>query len=95
MLRNPKQKGTRNEHRSMLRHTAAGAHCVRAGGSLGIFDFVALYADYALLVQVKTNRWPGYSELQALSEFRAPHYGRKIVERWDDYARSPKVREIE
>lgn len=94
-MKNAKRKGTRNEHKSMRLHSAAGAYCVRAGGSLGIFDFIALYPDYLLLVQVKSNRWPGGRELQALSAFCAPPYGHKIIERWDDYARSPIVRGIE
>lgn len=91
---NGKAKGTRNEHKSRDRHLGAGACVVRAGGSLGLFDLVALYGDYALLIQVKSNRWPGTVEMQALSQFIAPHYGRKIVERWDDYAKSPLVREV-
>lgn len=89
-----KRKGTRNEHKSIRRHSNAGAYCIRAGASLGVFDFVALYPDVTLLVQVKSNRWPGHAEIQAISEFVPPHYGRKIVERWDDYAREPLVKEI-
>ena len=95
MLKNSKQKGNRNEHRSMARDRAAGALVLRAGGSLGLFDYIALFPDYVRLVQVKSNRWPGKTEMEALSTFRPPHYGRKIIERWDDYAREPKVKEIE
>jgi Holliday junction resolvase len=91
---NGKAKGTRNEHKSIRYHLASGASVIRSGGSLGLFDFVALYGEYALLVQVKSNRWPGRVEMEALSAFPTPHYGRKIIERWDDYARSPLVREI-
>lgn len=91
---NTKAKGTRNEHKSMERHTAAGAHCIRAGGSLGKFDFVALYPLRALLVQVKSNRWPSRAENQALVQYLCPQYAQKVVERWDDYAREPKVKEI-
>ena len=90
-----KKKGTRNEHKSMARRTTEGAYCIRAGGSLGIWDYIALYSDHVALVQVKSNRWPGRDEIQAISTFRAPHYGRKIIERWDDYAREPLVREVE
>lgn len=89
-----KRKGTRNEYKSMLRDTAAGALCVRAGGSLGVFDYIALYPDFVRLVQVKSNRWPGAAEMEALHAFSAPHYGRKIIERWNDYAREPLVREV-
>lgn len=68
---------------------------LRAGGSLGLFDYIALYPDFARLVQVKSNRWPGIVEMEALHAFRPPHYGRKVVERWNDYARAPMVREVE
>lgn len=91
---NNKQKGNRNEYKSRDRHIAGGANVIRAGGSLGIFDLIALYDSYALLIQVKSNRWPGSVEMEALSRFRPPHYGRKIIERWDDYARAPLVREV-
>lgn len=89
-----KRKGNRNEYKSMRLHELAGAYCVRSGGSLGLWDFVAIYPTTLLLVQVKSNRWPGHDEVQALSQFVPPHYGRKVVERWDDYARSPLVREV-
>lgn len=89
-----KRKGPRNERKSMQRDIDAGATVVPARGSYGPFDYIALYYDFARLVQVKSNRWPDRAEMEALSTFRAPHYGRKIVERWDDYARAPLVREV-
>lgn len=94
MLKNSKQKGNRNEYKSRDRHIANGASVVRAGGSLGIFDLIALYGDFALLIQVKSNRWPGTAEMGALSTFQAPAYAKKVIERWDDYAREPLVREV-
>ena len=94
-LKNAKKKGTRNEHKSMANHTSRGAVCLRAGASLGLFDFVALYADHAELVQVKSNRWPGHEEMHGLRSFTRPDYAICRIERWDDYAREPKVREIE
>jgi hypothetical protein len=89
------RKGTKNEHRSMRLHTRAGAYCVRAGGSLGLWDYLAVYPTHLLLVQVKSNRWPGTVEMEALLRFQCPQYGHKIIERWDDYARSPQVREVD
>jgi Holliday junction resolvase len=91
---NAKAKGNRNEYRSRNRHIAAGAAVVRAGGSLGLFDLIALYGDCAWLIQVKSNRWPGGEEMHALVSFVCPRYARKVIERWDDYARVPLVREI-
>jgi Holliday junction resolvase len=37
-----KRKGTRNEHRTIRLLEAAGYSCTRSGGSLGVFDVVAL-----------------------------------------------------
>lgn len=91
---NTKKKGWKNEHKSMARDRQAGALVLRAGGSLGLFDYIALFPNFVRLVQVKSNRWPGKIEMEALSQFRAPPYGRKVVERWDDYARTPIVKEI-
>lgn|SRR5215207_4479993 len=92
--RNNKRKGTKSEHRSMLRHVQSGAFCIRSGGSLGLFDFLAVYPSVLVFIQVKSNRWPGKAEMEAISTFKSPYYGRKIIERWDDYAREPLVREI-
>lgn len=94
MLVNGKKKGTRNEHKSMQRHSNHGAYCVRAGGSLGIFDFLACYPTYCLFIQVKSNRWPGTVEMTGLRDFKTPYYGIKFIERWDDYAKEPMVREV-
>ena len=92
---NNKKKGWRNEHKSMARDRAAGALVLRAGGSLGLFDYIALFPDFVRLVQVKSNRWPGHDELKAIGDFQTPPYARKVIERWDDYARAPLVREVE
>lgn len=78
----------------MQRDRNNGALVLRAGGSLGLFDYVALYPDVLRLVQVKSNRWPDKTEMAALLAFRPPHYGRKIIERWNDYAKEPMIREV-
>jgi len=38
-----KRKGSRNEHRTMALLEAAGYSCTRSGGSLGVFDVVAIW----------------------------------------------------
>lgn len=87
-----KKKGTKNEHKSMARDRDAGALVVRAGGSLGLFDYIALFPDFVRLVQVKSNRWPARAEMAALSAFRTPDYALKVIERWDDYAKEPLMK---
>ena len=51
-----KRKGTRNEHRTMRLLEAAGYHCARAGGSLGVFDVVGIGSADIVLVQLKTRK---------------------------------------
>ena len=89
-----KRKGNRNEHKSMQRHLNSGAFCIRAAGSGGLFDFLACYSTHCLFIQVKSNRWPESPEMAALSQFPTPAYGQKIIERWDDYAKEPQIREV-
>lgn len=70
----------------------AGYIVIRAAGSKGPLDLVALGHDIARLIQVKANGWPGTEERENLERFKCPSYGRVEVWRWDDYARAPKVR---
>jgi Holliday junction resolvase len=51
-----KRKGSRNEHKAIRILEAAGYNCRRAGGSLGVFDIVAISRQGIRLVQVKSNR---------------------------------------
>lgn len=89
-----KRKGTRNEHRSMALLEAAGYVCIRAAGSHGVWDFVAVGPHDIVFVQVKSNRWPGSVEMEAMQLFVVPSNGRKVVHRWDDRQRMPRVRDV-
>lgn len=93
-MKNAKKKGNRNEHKSIKWLNERGCYCVRSGGSLGLFDIVALCPRGVELVQVKSNRWPGTVEQSALSQFVAPAYAAKFIHRWNDYARDPVVKKI-
>lgn len=93
-VRDTKAKGARNERRSRRLLEAAGFCVVRAGGSLGPFDLVALNASCVLLVQVKSNRWPSEAELETMRSFPAPHGSLKVIHRWDDRKHLPQVRAI-
>ena len=45
MLRNAKAKGARAERRAITLLEALGYCCTKAGGSLGVFDIVAIGAS--------------------------------------------------
>ena len=89
---NAKAKGSKNERKSIRLLEAAGYSCMKAGASLGVFDVIGIGSLTIVLLQVKSNRWPGEAEMEALKLFAAPPNAHKWVHRWDDYARSPKVR---
>lgn len=92
--RNNKRKGNRNEYRTMRYYQAMGYWCVRSGGSLGLFDILAFGTEHCYLIQVKSNRWVSGEELRMLRDFSAPPYSRKLIVRWDDRQREPKIREV-
>lgn len=89
-----KRKGARNEHKSRRLLEAAGYSVTRAAASLGLFDLIAIGAAGVLLVQVKSNSWPGRTEMERLRSFLTPPGCRKEVHRWRDWARLPDVREV-
>ncbi len=91
---NRKAKGTRNEHRSMQILEAAGYTVTRAAASLGAWDVIGIGPTDVVLVQVKTNDWPGSVEMKTLRGFRVPTNCKKLVHRWRDRQRAPDVREV-
>ncbi len=93
-LKNAKAKGSKNERRSIAILEADGYVCTKAGGSLGIWDVIAIGADSIVLCQVKTNAWPGSVEMDCLRRFRCPANARKVVHRWRDRQRLPDLREV-
>jgi hypothetical protein len=90
-----KRKGTRNEHKAIQILEAAGYHCTRAAGSLGLFDIVAISRQGIRLVQVKTNRDAAPAEREAIELFEGVPPG-ATKEAWifRDYQRAPIIREI-
>ena len=88
---NTAAKGRRNEHRSMAQCEAIGFLCVRAAGSKGLWDFVAIRHDLVLLVQVKSTDMPSPAERQALANCKVPSIARKVIHRWKKRARTPDV----
>lgn len=91
---NAKAKGTRNEHRSRRLLEAAGYSVCRAAASLGVWDLVGIGSADVVLVQVKTNAWPGTVERETLAGFRCPANCRRLIHRWRDRKRIPDVIEL-
>lgn len=91
---NAKRKGNRNEHKSMTLLEGQGYRCTRAAASLGLFDVIGVSSVDVVLVQCKSNDWPGSREMEVLRGFQCPPNCRKLVHRWKDRARTPDVREL-
>jgi Holliday junction resolvase len=89
---NCKAKGNRNERRSIALLERQGYRCTRAAASLGMFDVIGIGAADVVLVQVKSNRWPGCAEMNAIAKFATPANCRKVVHRWRDRQSEPDVR---
>jgi Holliday junction resolvase len=92
---NAKAKGSKNERRTIALLQSEGYSCTKSGGSLGVFDVIGIGPADVILCQVKSNRWPGAVELDAIREFKAPANARKIVHRWLDRQASPDVMQVE
>lgn len=91
---NSKAKGTRNEHRSIRLLEADGYRCCRSAASLGAWDIIGIGSTDVVLVQVKSNAWPGAVEMETLATFTTPGNCRRLVHRWRDRQRLPDVREL-
>ena len=87
---NCKAKGNRNEYKSMRLLEAAGYACTRAAASLGVWDIVGVI----ILLQVKSNAWPGSVEMDAIKEFKCPPNAKKLIHRWRDRQSLPDVKEV-
>ena len=88
-----KAKGSRAEHRTIRVLEAAGYTCTRAGGSLGLWDVIAIGPGDVRCVQVKAGKAPycAPAEREALALFAPPPGCRKELWKWRDYARTPEI----
>ena len=93
-MRNPKAKGTRNEHRSRRLLEASGYAVCRAAARVGVWDLIGISAADVVLCQVKTRDWPGSAEMETLRDFPAPPNARKLIHRWRERQRMPDVRTV-
>jgi len=91
---NCKAKGARNERKTIKLLEAAGYSCTKAAASLGTFDIIGIGSQDIVLVQVKSNDWPGSAEMENIKRFVSPPNARKLVHRWRDRQTVPDVREV-
>jgi len=91
---NSKRKGTHGEHKTRRRLEALGYSVVRAGGSLGCFDLIALGAEDIRAVQVKVNGYVSKAERAAMLAATLPPNAHREIWRWVDYARQPQMERL-
>ena len=90
-----KEKGRKRELRARRMLEECGFEVVRAAGSHGLFDLVAISSKGIRLIQVKTNRKPPPAEMEALREFKAPGCcATKEVWVFHDGTKEPVIEEI-
>ena len=92
-----KRKGSRQELKSIKLLEDAGHYCTKAGGSLGVFDIIALHKNGVRCIQVKSNCWPGPTERESMAATRCNIPDNATIEcwRWNDYKRKPMIKLIE
>jgi len=72
----------------------AGYICTKSGASLGVFDIIGIGKNDIVLVQCKSNGWPGAEEMERIENFPCPNNCKKIIHRWNDRQRYPDIREL-
>ena len=89
---NAKAKGARAEHKAMRLLEAAGYSCVRAGGSLGMFDVIAIGPQDVRCLQVKSGKeYCSHLERELLTECPMPANCSREVWRFPDRCRVPII----
>jgi Holliday junction resolvase len=89
---NAKAKGARAERRARAILEARGWTVIRAGGSLGPFDLVAVSRSGLRLLQIKCNRGPGRRERAALAAFNnMPRGATRELWLFRDRNRTPQI----
>lgn len=90
-----KAKGTRAERKAIRLLEAAGYVCTKAGGSLGIFDVIAIGPADVRCLQVKagTARLSG-AEREAIAALSVPANVSREYWRFPDYCRAPLIERL-
>ena len=91
-----KRKGTRAEHRAIRILQAAGYVCTRAGGSLGLFDVIAIGPTDIRCVQVKSGgEYLSGIEREQIQQLNVPRNVSRECWRFPDHCREPLIERIE
>lgn len=80
-------KGRRHEWRAKEMWEKDGAFVVRAAGSKGVADLVAIKNGQAYLIQVKVNRKPSKNEIEKLVDAAALCGAFAVVMVWNQRGR--------
>lgn len=90
---NAKAKGTRAEHRAMRILEAVGYYCVRAGGSLGMFDVIAIGPRDVRCIQVKAGdgNYCSKIEREMMRDCRMLEACSREIWRFPDRCREPLI----
>lgn len=92
---NAKRKGTRGEHRAIKLLEACGYVVTRSGGSLGVFDLVAIGPRDIRCVQVKCGSARlSAIEREAITGLMVPPNVSKEAWRFPDRARTPTIERL-
>jgi Holliday junction resolvase len=86
-----KAKGSRRERQARMILELAGYFVVKAGGSLGCWDLVALGPQGVRLIQCKSNEKPRPAERERLELFPRLPYSSKEVWVFFDRQREPVI----
>jgi Holliday junction resolvase-like predicted endonuclease len=90
-----KAKGSRAERKAIKLLEAAGFVCTKAGGSLGVFDVIALGPNAVRCVQVKAGTARlSRSERAAIAAVRIPAFCSREYWRFPDYCREPVIEQL-
>lgn len=78
-------KGRRHEYRAKEMWEKEGAFVVRAAGSKGVADLVAIKNSQAYLIQVKANQKPRRNEVEKLIETAAKCGAFAVIMVWNQH----------
>lgn len=84
-MKNPKQKGSRQERKAKQILQQAGYLVTKAAGSLGLFDLIAENQNGIRHVQVKSNRIPDPCERKTMINMKAQLPANSTIEYWVFY----------
>lgn len=92
---NAKAKGSRAERRAITILEAAGYVCTKAGGSLGLFDVIAVGAADIRLIQVKAGtKYLSAVEREQIQGLTVPAVVSRECWRFPDRCRAPVIERL-